>query len=179
MVWEQGQLDDGSDSYARELLAPQAWDLRMLVAVVSDQQKSIGSTTGMLRSEKTSPYYKPWVTTSADDVEAACAAITARDLEKLGVVMERSTFKMHAVMQTSQPPLLYWQPGTVACIQAVWQLRKRGVGAWLTMDAGPNVKVLCTPNDAEAVQQALAAHAKSVAILKPAKGACLTEGSGS
>ena len=44
VLWDQGSQDDGSDSYARELLAPQAWDLRMLVAVVNDEKKATGST---------------------------------------------------------------------------------------------------------------------------------------
>ena len=51
----------------------------------------------------------------------ARAAILARDLERLGTVMEQSTFRMHATMHTATPPLLYWQPATVAALHAVFQ----------------------------------------------------------
>ena len=36
-------------------------------------------------------------------------------------------------------------------LDAVRALRREGVGAWATMDAGPHVKVLCAVGDAESV----------------------------
>src|SRR6185295_18845241 len=99
----------------------------------------VGSTEGMNRSVE-SPYWPTWVGTAAADVATAREAILRRDIERLGDVMESSTFKMHAVMHTSQPPLIYWLPGTVACLHAIAALRREGTGAWVTMDAGPNVK---------------------------------------
>jgi diphosphomevalonate decarboxylase len=37
----------------------------------------------------------------------------------------------------------------------VRELRARGVAAWATMDAGPHVKVLTTPGDADTVARTL------------------------
>ena len=102
-------------------------------------------------------------------------AVLARDLERLGTVTEASTFKMHAVMHTTSPCLLYWWPGTVACLHAVRELRSRGVGAWATMDAGPQVKVLCLQTDAAEVAGTLADHALRVEVLVPGGGARLVE----
>ena len=42
-----------------------------------------------------------------------------------------------------------------------------GVGAWATMDAGPNVKVLCARSDSERVASALRAHVDRVEVLGP------------
>ena len=50
---------------------------------------------------------------------------------------------MHAVMMTSSPTLMYWQPATIAVMQAVIQWRKVGLPACTTIDAGPNVHILC------------------------------------
>jgi diphosphomevalonate decarboxylase len=167
VVWHAGVRDDGADSHGAPLLSAEEWDLRMVVAVVSTARKAVGSTEGMERSRLTSPLYPTWVEQAAGDVAEAEAAVRTRDLPRLGRVMEASTFKMHASMLTSDPPLLYWQPASIACLHAVWALRERGVGAWTTMDAGPQVKVLCAPHDAPAVVQALRPLAEQVHTLRP------------
>lgn len=167
VVWDRGAREDGVDSVARPVLDAGAWDVAMVVAVVSEAKKAVGSTEGMQRSAATSPLYATWVAQAEDDVRAGIAAVDQRDLAALGRVMEASTFKMHATMQTSDPPLLYWQPATIACLHAVWALRADGVGAWATLDAGPQVKVLCARADADAVAAALRPHALRVHVLGP------------
>jgi mevalonate pyrophosphate decarboxylase len=42
-------------------------------------------------------------------------------------------------------------PATVAVIHACGALRAAGIGAWETIDAGPQVKILCLAADADAV----------------------------
>ncbi len=165
--WEMGTREDGLDSVGVPIAPQDHWDVAMVVAVVSDAKKAIGSRPAMRLSAETSPYYDTWVKTAAADVEVARAAVLNRDLETLGRVMEQSTHKMHATMTTCTPPVFYAQPGTIACIHAVMALRNAGTSAWLTMDAGPNVKVLCAMADADKVQAALAPHAAIVHRLGP------------
>ena len=153
--WDRGEAADGSDSFGRPLVSATDWKLSMVVAVVSSAPKAISSRVGMERTRATSPYYAQWVETAEADVQDGLKAIAARDLPRLGRVMEASTMKMHATMHTAIPPVLYWQPATVACLHAVAALRERGVGAWATMDAGPNVKVLCRQEEASTVADAL------------------------
>lgn len=153
--WPLGEAPDGSDCHAVPIAPADHWDLRMVVAVVASGPKAVGSTEGMERSRRTSPLWRTWVEHGPADVAEASVAIQQRDLERLGTVMEASTFRMHATMHTAVPPLLYWLPATVAALHEVFALRARGVGAWATMDAGPQVKVLCEPSDVAAVQEAL------------------------
>lgn len=167
VTWRMGKEADGSDSHGTPLAPADHWDLRMLVAVVAAGPKPIGSTAAMERTRDTSPYYPAWLATAEADVDEAEAAVLARDLPRLGEVMESSTFKMHATMHTARPMVNYWQPATLACIQAVHVLRAGGVGAWLTMDAGPNVKVLCDASDATKVEAALRQHVDRVECLAP------------
>lgn len=173
VTWRRGERPDGLDSHGVPLAPADHWDVAMVVAVVETGPKAVGSTEGMERSRLTSPLYATWVDQAEADVDEGAAAVTARDLPRLGRVMEASTLKMHAAMQTSDPPLLYWQPGTVACLHAVWALRAAGVGCWATMDAGPQVKVLCARPDAPAVADALRPHAQAVHVLGPGPGAHL------
>jgi diphosphomevalonate decarboxylase len=74
--------------------------------------------------------------------------ILRRDLTLLGEAAEEDALSMHAVMLTSTPPLIYWTAGTLEVIRAVYGLRKRGVEAYFTIDAGPNVHVLALQKDA-------------------------------
>jgi diphosphomevalonate decarboxylase len=171
VIWDKGERDDGQDSHGRPLAEPDHWDLVMVVAIVATGPKSVGSTEGMERSRLTSPYYAQWVATAEPDVAEGREAVLARDLDRLGAVMESSTLKMHATMHTARPPILYWQAGTVACLHAVEALRASGTSAWATMDAGPQVKVLCRRRDAETVRAALAPHAVAVHVLSAGPGA--------
>ena len=49
---------------------------------------------------------------------------------------------MHAIMITSTPPLLYWQPATLDVMRHVPTWRQAGLPVAYTIDAGPNVHVL-------------------------------------
>lgn len=149
------ELDRDSGG-VRPVLSPGAWDLRMVVARLARGPKTTSSREGMARTAATSPFYAAWVGSHPADMDEARAAIEARDLPRLGVVMERSTYKMHAAMLGADPPLRYWNGRTMDALDRVQALRAAGVGAWATMDAGPHVKVLCAAADAEAVAAALA-----------------------
>jgi diphosphomevalonate decarboxylase len=50
---------------------------------------------------------------------------------------------------------MYWSSATIEVIQKVQELRSSGIQAYFTIDAGPNVKVLCQPEDEQAVSESL------------------------
>lgn len=152
-----GIAADGSDSYAEPLLAPADWPLAVVIAVTATAAKSTGSTDGMQSSAQTSPYYAAWVESSGADLEAARRAIHDRDFSRLAQVSEHSCLKLHALAITSRPPLIYWNPATVACIETVRSLRSDGVPVCFTIDAGPQLKALCEPEAAAQVAEALRA----------------------
>lgn len=144
----RGQAVDGSDCRAFPLHDASFWDVKLLVVHTAKGPKPVGSTGGMERCRLTSPYYPAWVATSEADLAEAESALAARDLPRLGEVVEHSCFKMHASMFATRPPLVYWNGGTLAAIDAVWRARAEGLAGWVTSDAGPHVKVLCAANDA-------------------------------
>lgn len=159
----------------QQLLAPDAWDLHMLVARLTRAPKETSSRDGMTHTRDTSPYYKAWVEHHPADLADARAAITARDLPRLGAAMERSTARMHACMLAADPPLRYWRGKTLDVADAIEDLRRQGIGAWYTMDAGPHVKVLCVRSDAAAVRETLEAliEPRDVLDARPGPGATL------
>lgn len=131
------------------------WSLALVVCVVDPGPKSISSREGMEHTRLTSPYYQAWVDSHDQDMATAERAIKARDLQQLGQAMEHSTFKMHSVMWSSNPPLRYLKATSFEVLDRVEKLRKDGVNAWATMDAGPHVKVLCLQSEVDMVVEAL------------------------
>jgi diphosphomevalonate decarboxylase len=146
-----GTFDDGSDAVARPLLPAGDWPLEVVVAITDTGGKAVGSRDGMNRTMETSPYYAAWVESVPPDLERARAAIAARDFEGLGRVAEHSALKMHASMLAAEPGLVYWKPATLTCIERVRELRQSGRALFFTIDAGPQVKVICPAGEGAAV----------------------------
>jgi len=154
---ELALVDSGRRTETLQLLEPGAWPLRVAVAVTETGPKTVGSTEGMLRTERTSPYYPAWVASSPADLSDARSAVGRRDFEALANVSESSCLKMHAVMMSARPGLIYWNGSTVECIRRVRQLRADGVPVFFTVDAGPQVKAICIPEAFERVRRELSA----------------------
>jgi diphosphomevalonate decarboxylase len=150
-----GSRDDGADAFASPLLDPWAWPLAVVVAITSRARKAVDSRAGMTATQRTSPYYRDWIATVPGDLAKARAAVQARDFARLAAVSEASCLAMHAVMLATRPALLYWNGATVECLHRVRALQRDGVAAFFTIDAGPQVKVVCLPDVATAVADAL------------------------
>jgi diphosphomevalonate decarboxylase len=84
-------------------------------------------------------------------LKACREALLARDLAALGPVIEEDAVMMHGVMMTSHPPLYYWHAATMGVIQATLQWRAEGLPVYFTIDAGPNVHLICEAAYAETV----------------------------
>ncbi len=151
-----GKAADGSDSFAEQLLAAEDWPLSVVVAITQTEAKSVSSTEGMLSTSGSSPFYNAWVEGAPAALDELRAAILARDLEKAGALTERSCLAMHSLMFTTTPPLIYWNPATVAVIRRVTELRRDGIEGYFTIDAGPQVKVICEPAQADRIAASVA-----------------------
>jgi diphosphomevalonate decarboxylase len=137
---------------ARPLHDPDHWpDLRVVIAIIERGEKPVSSRAGMEETRAGSPYYFSWIKESAELLPEAMRALETRDIELLGETARRSYCLMHGAILGARPPFLYWLPGTVAVIHACTAMRADGIGAWETIDAGPQVKILCLDRDAPKV----------------------------
>ncbi|MER7578030.1 diphosphomevalonate decarboxylase [Streptomyces sp. NPDC126514] len=134
-----------------QIAPPAHWPLCVIVAVTREKPKAVSSREGMRRTATTSPFYDAWLTANPEDMRAAREAVRCRDLDSLGPVMERNALRMHATALGADPPLLYWEPATLAVVHEVRRLRESGAPAYFSIDAGPQVKVLCEPAHADRV----------------------------
>ena len=139
------------DAGASSVLGRDEWPLEVVIAITSDAVKAVSSTEGMERSRNTSPFYGAWMQSTAADFDAACLAVRRRDFEALAATAEHSCLKLHALMLSTRPGLLYWNAATIEAIQAVRALHRAGTPVFFTIDAGPQVKAVCLPDAAATV----------------------------
>ncbi|MFK5675538.1 MULTISPECIES: diphosphomevalonate decarboxylase [unclassified Ligilactobacillus] len=139
--WQAG-IDD-TTSYAVPLDEHPTWPIRMITVVVSRAEKKIGSRVGMQTVVNTSPFYQEWVKKAQADLAAIKPAIAAHNIQQTGMIAESNAMAMHALNLTATPHFTYFTAGSLTAMRCVEELRATGIPCYYTMDAGPNVKVLC------------------------------------
>lgn len=152
--WRNDGTDQGS--YAVSVAPPEHWELADIVAVVDAGVKSIGSAENH-RLVTTSPHWPVRLQEAPNHVATTLTAIRDRDLGRLGEVCEADAVSMHIVAMTARPPTFYWTAGTMAVIHALHRWRREGLFGYFTIDAGPNVHVICNQADAAEIDARLRA----------------------
>ena len=169
--WQQGT--DDQTSYAVPVEESLDWPIGMLVGIVNSGQKKISSRAGMQTVVETSPYYQGWIQSTTADLKSIKKAIQERDFQKVGEITESNALKMHALNLSAQPHFNYFEPMSLAIMQEVEQIREEEhIPCYYTLDAGPNVKILCMQADAPAIQQILTSKFDQVTFefAKPGEG---------
>ncbi len=149
--------NDGDGTVCEQIITPEDWALSVVVVITSEVPKPVTSRDGMEQSRLSSPYYAAWVDTHADDLRQAVGYVQDRDFFALAELAEHNCLKMHSVMLTTRPPLLYWLPATLAVMHRIGELRAGGLPVFFTIDAGPQVKAVCQTEVADEVTGALGA----------------------
>lgn len=160
--WHAGAQADGMDSYA-ERFAIDWPGFCMGLLTVSEKEKHIGSRPAMKRTRDTSALYAEWPAKVANDLLDIKRALRERDFTLLGRAAESNALAMHGTMIAAWPPVLYWLPESVALMRSVWDLREKGLDAYFTMDAGPNLKLIFLEKDSSLLCEAF----PTLRIIKP------------
>ncbi len=167
VIWYAGHgagATADSSSYA-EPVTDVAIDPALVIALIDTGRKPVSSREAMRHTVATSPLYQAWVDSSKTDLADMRIALARGDLDAVGAIAEQNALGMHATMLAARPAIRYFSAGTLALLDCVVQLRLDGISAYATMDAGPNVKVLCHPNDADRVADALRIAGSDVRIV--------------
>lgn len=157
-------------SYAETFVDDDYWDLADVIAIVSRARKRVGSTAGHAAAD-TSILQKTRIENAPQRLNEVKNAIVNRDFERFARAVEEDSNLMHAVMMTSRPALFYWQPMSLAVMNAVRQWRQEdGVQVCYTLDAGPNVHCICPKADAEIVKTRLEEMSDAIEVLSASVG---------
>ncbi|WP_442774056.1 diphosphomevalonate decarboxylase [Lactococcus hircilactis] len=137
-VWNKGW--DDQSSFA-ERFYDEDIQLTMIVAELSSERKKMSSTKGMQLAQ-TAPTYADWVNKSAVQLEEMKNGIIKRDIEKIGRIAQDNALGMHEQNRLAREPFDYFTRQTFEIIEFTKQCYKEGFLAFVTIDAGPNVKII-------------------------------------
>ncbi|MBZ0321339.1 MAG: diphosphomevalonate decarboxylase [Anaerolineae bacterium] len=172
--WHYGETNEAS--FAEQIAPPEHWDIRDLIAITQTTHKEVGSADGN-KLVSTSPFNETRVKLAGASLNIIRRAILEKNWTTFGEETEREAIRLHVIAMTSQPPIYYWSPVTLAIIQAVTEWRRDGLEAYFTIDAGANVHVLAKAEDADEVENRLWQQegVKIVLHNKPGMGAQVVE----
>ena len=147
VLWNRGEKEDGSDSFARQVFPPEHWrGLVDVIAVVPTPagRKKIPSTDGMMMSRETSPFYSARLDYIPGALKGMMADIAARDFGSLAEKLMRESDNLHEVMRTTVPSIEYMTEQSRRIINGVVQFNKaagRNRAAY-TVGAGAIVHII-------------------------------------
>ena len=150
--WLPGSSD--VDSYAVSIAPPQHWQLTDCIAIVENAHKKTGSSEGH-RLARTSPLQAARVADAGRRLGLCRNAIQNRDFGLLAQIIELDSNLLHAIAFTSNPPIYYWLPLTLVLMREVQAWRRAGTPCAFTIDAGPNVHIICESANASAIKDKL------------------------
>jgi diphosphomevalonate decarboxylase len=128
-------------------------EMRDTILVVESGQKKVSSSAGHALMEK-NPYASARFTRARANLERLKRILEEGDWTGFISVMEEEALTLHAMMMTGHPGYLLMQPNTVAILHRIMEFREAtGYRAGFTLDAGANVHLLYSPEDAHAVEQ--------------------------
>jgi diphosphomevalonate decarboxylase len=131
-------------AYAIPIAPEDHWLLYDVIIAPTQEEKQVGSTEGHALA-RTSPLFADRLAAIPRCQQECIDAVLKRDFEKLQRIAEEDCWSMHAVMQTSTPPLRYLTEETHRIVGEITELRERHhLPVLYTMDAGPTVHVICT-----------------------------------
>jgi len=143
--WNKGSCPAGTDSIAEQIASEDHWDdLRCLILVVSNKQKSVSSTEGMKRSVETSELLKHRVNKIVDErMSSLEKAILEKDFETFSMLTMKDSNQLHAICQDTYPPIVppYMNAISHAIVKLVTDFNIPSVKAAYTFDAGANAVV--------------------------------------
>jgi diphosphomevalonate decarboxylase len=153
---------------ARSIAPPGHVDLEVLVCVTTEGAKAVSSRNGMAETADRSPYYAAWLATAPRIHASLRDALLAKDLERTCALAEESALAMHASALAAG--VVYFSGATLEVLRTVRALRKDGLVAYATMDAGPHLKCLVHARDAEAARVRLATTPGVLRVLNAVAG---------
>lgn len=138
--WLEGT--DNNSSYAVSLHPPNFWNIVDIVVIVSREKKEVPTSLGQ-KYASTSPFFSVRLSRINDKIKQIKTFMKEKNFLRFGELVEAEALEMHAIILTSQPPLIYWQPETLLIMKAVKNWRKEGLPVYFTVNTGQDIHLIC------------------------------------
>ncbi|MFH0773719.1 MAG: diphosphomevalonate decarboxylase [bacterium] len=170
--WIDG--DESGGSYAYSLFKPSHWDVCDIIAVISKEKKDISTSAGQ-QSTKTSIFFQTRLNHIKEKIKKCKELLKNKNFDEFGKLIEMEALELHTIMLTSWPSLIYLEPTSLTVMKAIKKLRIEGISVYFTIDAGPNIHVMCLQKDAALIEKKISAIPGVLETIKntPSKGTYL------
>ncbi|MFK7824012.1 MAG: diphosphomevalonate decarboxylase [Oligoflexales bacterium] len=129
------------------LFTDKHWHLADTIVLFSAREKAVPSSKAHLDAWS-SPLFEPRLAGLREKEQQMISALRDKDLKTLGPLLEQEALEMHAVMMTANPSTCYLSTQSTQFLTWLRELRRdRGITAYFTIDAGPNIHVICEQKD--------------------------------
>ncbi|BCR21281.1 diphosphomevalonate decarboxylase [Borrelia miyamotoi] len=122
-------------------------DLCIIFAIVDSKEKELSSRVAMEICKQEEFYWDAWVKSSRTIFKEALYFFLKGDFNEFGLKIVKSYQCMFGLMLSSS--IIYFKGITIDLIKYIANLRNKGILIFETMDAGPQVKILCLQRDLE------------------------------
>ncbi|KAK6039411.1 diphosphomevalonate decarboxylase [Cooperia oncophora] len=132
-------------------------ELRVVVLVLDDSEKEVGSSEGMRRTVLTSELMHHRANVVVPErIRRLIHAFQSHDFSEFGRIVMADSNQLHAVCMDSFPPLKYLSDASWHVIRTVNEFNaESGIRAAYTFDAGPNACVFVEEKDLKAFLEQL------------------------
>ncbi|MEO5907056.1 MAG: diphosphomevalonate decarboxylase [Saprospiraceae bacterium] len=147
-IWgKTANVEESTDEHAiswSEQVSPLYHDYRDTILIVSSGEKSVSSSAGH-ELMNSLPYAQTRYAEAKNNIQSLIEIMRTEDrVEEFISICESEALQLHALMMSGKNPYVLIEPNTISIIKEVWQYRKEtNIPVCFTLDAGPNVHLLC------------------------------------
>lgn len=168
--------DSSETSYAKSLYPSEYWTIVDVVAIISKEKKDIPSTDGQ-KLAGTSPFFVTRLNNINKKINQFKKSLETKNFTEFGQIIEEEALELHAIMLTSIPSLIYWQPETVRLMKLVRKWRSEGLEVYFTVNTGQDIHLITEEKNTKILVERLQniKEVKKIIINQPAIGARLVD----
>lgn len=161
---------------AKSLYPPGYWNIVDVVAIISQDKKDISSTEGQ-KNTQTSPFFKTRLLNIDKKISSLKKSLENKNFTQFGQLVESEALELHAIMLTSTPSLIYWQPESIKLMKLVKKWRSDGLEVYFTVNTGQDIHLIIEEKNSKELVKKLKdiKEVKKIIINQPAIGARLVD----
>ena len=154
-LWgEHADFKNSSDEYAipiNDIINPIFKNFKDTVLLLHKGEKAVSSSQGH-KLIKNHPFSENRFTEAGKNISRLKKVLESGDLKEFIEIVEAEALMLHALMMTSSPAFILFQPNTIEVIKKVWEFREDTKSQLMfTLDAGANVHLLYPEYDEDKV----------------------------
>ena len=161
---------------AKSLYPPDYWGIIDVVAIISQDKKETSSTDGQ-KIASSSPFFQIRFNNINEKILRLKKALEVKNFTEFGRIIENEALELHAIMLTSTPSLIYWQPETIKLMKLVKKWKSEGLEVFFTVNTGQDIHLIIEEKNTKKLVKKLKdiKEVKKIIVNRPVVGVRLTE----